>query len=70
MSRLIVDAINDDMSRRVATSPDSHFIITIEDALERRARAGVPRTPRSIRRYCAKGHLECCRIEMPFMKNI
>lgn len=58
--------MNDDMSRQVATSPDSDFTLTIEDALERYARAGLPRTPRSIQRYCAKGHLDCRRMETPF----
>lgn len=58
--------MNDDMSRQVATSPDSDFTLTIEDALERYSRAGLPRTPRSIQRYCAKGHLDCRRMETAF----
>ncbi len=56
----------DDQSRLVATSPDSEFTLTIDDALERYARAGLPRTPRSVQRYCAKGHLDCRRIETAF----
>lgn len=52
-----------DTSRLVATSPDSDFTLTIDEVLERYARAGLPRTPRSIQRYCAKGHLECRLIE-------
>jgi len=56
----------DDQSRPVATSPDSEFTLTIDDALERYARAGLPRTPRSVQRYCAKGHLDCRRIETQF----
>src|ERR1041385_3080660 len=56
----------DDLSRPVATSSDSDFTLTIEDALERYARAGLPRTPRSVQRYCAKGHLECRRMETQF----
>src|SRR5580698_4922996 len=55
-----------DPSRPVATSPDSEFTLTIDDALERYARAGLPRTPRSVQRYCAKGHLDCRRIETQF----
>lgn len=55
-----------DQSRPVATSPDSEFTLTIDDALERYARAGLPRTPRSVQRYCAKGHLDCRRIETQF----
>jgi hypothetical protein len=59
-------AMTDDQPRLVATSPDSEFTLTIEDALERYAKAGLPRTPRSIQRYCAKGHLECRLIETQF----
>lgn len=55
-----------DQSRLVATSPDSEFTLTIDEALERYSRAGLPRTPRSIQRYCAKGHLDCRRIETAF----
>src|SRR5271154_5518523 len=55
-----------DLSRPVATSPDSDFTLTIDEALERYARAGLPRTPRSVQRYCAKGHLDCRRIETEF----
>ena len=59
-------AMNHDTSRQVASSPDSDFTLTIDEALERYARAGLPRTPRSIQRYCAKGHLDCRRIETQF----
>src|SRR5437868_3748909 len=58
--------MTDDMSRPVATSPDSDFTLTIDEALERYSRAGLPRTPRSLQRYCAKGHLDCRRMETPF----
>lgn len=58
--------MTEDPSRQVATSPDSDFILTIDEALERYAHAGLPRTPRSIQRYCAKGHLDCRRIETQF----
>jgi hypothetical protein len=34
--------------RHVATSPDNDFTLTIDEALEQYARAGLPRTPRSI----------------------
>jgi len=61
-----MDSMTDDMSRPVATRPDSDFTLTIDEALERYGRAGLPRTPRSIQRYCAKGHLECRLIETPF----
>src|SRR6185503_498138 len=30
------------------------------------ARAGLPRTPRTIQRYCANGHLDSRRVEIPY----
>src|SRR6202158_975780 len=53
-------------SRPVATSSDNEFTVTIEEALDRYARAGPPRTPRSVQRYCAKGHLQCRLVETGF----
>ena len=58
--------MTDDLSRPVATTDDSDFTLTIDEALARYARAGLPRTPRSIQRYCAKGHLQCRLIETEF----
>ena len=55
-----------DLSRQGATTPDSEFTLTIDDALVRYDRAGLPRTPRSLQRYCASGHLDCRRVETPF----
>jgi hypothetical protein len=55
-----------DQSRLVATPSDSDFTLTIEDALLLYAEAGIPRTPRSIQRYCAKEHLNSRRIETEF----
>jgi hypothetical protein len=57
---------NYDPSRPVATSSDSDFTLTIDDALVLYAEAGIPRTPRSIQRYCAKQHLSSRRIETEF----
>jgi hypothetical protein len=64
-NRVILTLMNTDTPRPVATSPDSDFTLTIDEALERYGRAGLPRTPRSIQRYCAKGHLDCRLIETP-----
>jgi hypothetical protein len=58
--------MNDDPSRPAATSPDSEYTLSIEEAGERYEHAGHPRTLRSIQRYCAKGHLDCRRMETPF----
>ena len=64
--RVIIRAMTDDQSRHVATIPDSDFALSVDEALERYARAGLPRTPRSLQRYCAKGHLDCRRVETTF----
>jgi hypothetical protein len=58
--------MDDDQSRPVATSPDKDFTLSIDEALGLYARAGLPRTPRSVQRYCAKGHLDCRRVETAF----
>src|SRR5580658_9619438 len=61
--------MTDDMSRPVATTPDSDFTLTIDEALEQYARAGLPRTPRSVQRFCAKGDLDCRRMETQFVEK-
>jgi hypothetical protein len=58
--------MTDDMSRLVATTLDSEYSLTIDEAAERYDHAGHPRTSRSIQRYCAKGYLDCRRIETQF----
>src|SRR5438132_14071995 len=59
-------AMIDDLSRPVATTPDTEYSLSIEEAAARYDHAGHPRTPRSVQRYCAKGHLDCRRMETPF----
>ena len=58
--------MNNDQSRQDATRDDSDFTLSFDEALERYAKAGHPRTPRSVQRYCAKGHLQCCLVETGF----
>lgn len=56
---------NQDMTdepRPVATTDDTEFVLTIDDALGRYERAGHPRTPRTLQRFCASGHLECRKV--------
>ncbi len=55
-----------DLSRPAATNPDSDYSLSIDDAALRYEHAGHPRTQRSIQRYCAKGHLDCRRIDTQF----
>jgi len=54
-----------DEPRQSTTSPDQ-YTLSIDDALLRYEHAGYPRTPRSVQRYCAKGHLDCLRQETMF----
>jgi hypothetical protein len=58
--------MTDDLSRHAATTTDSEYSLSIDDALLRYDHAGHPRTARSVQRYCAKGHLDCRRMETPF----
>ena len=56
----------DDQPRPVATSPDNEYSLSIEDAAAMYERAGLPRTLRTIQRYCAKNHLDSHRIETAY----
>ena len=58
--------MDSDLSRQGATTPDSEYTLTIDEALQRYDHAGHPRTARSVQRYCALGHLDCRRMETPF----
>jgi hypothetical protein len=66
LERAIIKVMIDDLSRPVATSPNSEYSLTIEDAAERYEHAGHARTARTIQRYCASGHLDCRRLETQF----
>jgi hypothetical protein len=67
--RVIIGLMTDDLSQQAATSSDSDFTLTTDEAVQRYARAGLPRTPRSIQRCCDKGHLDCRRIETAFSEK-
>jgi hypothetical protein len=57
----------DDMSRQVATNPDEEpHTVTVAEASEMFAVAGLPRTERAIQRLCKKGELKSSFIETPF----
>src|SRR4051812_48230017 len=59
-------ATSSDTLRQPATSNDSEYTFSIDEALTLYEAAGLPRTSRSLQRYCAKGHLDAHRIETPF----
>src|SRR5713226_337655 len=58
--------MTDDQPRHAAASPDTEYSLSIEDAATLYERAGLPRTLRTIQRYCAKGHLDSHRIETAY----
>lgn len=55
-----------DTARLGATSDETEYSLSIEEAADRYAHAGHPRTARSIQRYCARGDLDCRKIETTF----
>jgi hypothetical protein len=50
------------MARHAATDRDNEFILPLEEVSERYAKAGRPRTLRTLQRYCASGHLDAQKI--------
>src|SRR5580658_3456686 len=57
----------DDMSRLVATGHDEEpYTVSVPEASELFAAAGLPRTERAIQRFCKKGELKCSFVETPF----
>jgi hypothetical protein len=58
--------MSDDQPRHAAASSDTDYTLSIDEAAALYERAGLPRTLRSIQRYCAKGHLDARRIETAY----
>src|SRR5260370_23408664 len=61
--------MSDDQPRHVAASNDTEYSRLVEDAAALYERAGLPRTLRTIQRYCAKGHLDSHRVETAYGKK-
>ena len=55
-------ATNHDKPRPAATGHDNDFILAIEEVSQRYARAGHPRTIRTLQRYCVSGHLDAQKV--------
>lgn len=55
-------ATGHDVPRPAATDRDNDFILSIEEVSERYARAGHPRTIRTLQRYSANGHLDAQKV--------
>src|SRR6266446_4602858 len=58
--------MSDDQTRHAAASSDNEYSLSIEEAAAMYERAGLPRTLRTIQRYCAKNHLDSHRIETAY----
>src|SRR5713226_1436243 len=58
--------MNDDQPRHAAASSDTEYSLSIEDAAALYERARLPRTLRTIQRYCARGHLDSHRVETAY----
>jgi hypothetical protein len=57
------DAPVRDTPRQPASLDPAHFTMTVDDASARFADAGLPRSVRSIQRYCQRGHLSCTTVD-------
>ena len=44
-------------------SPDHQYTLSVEQSAELYAKAGHPRTPRAIQKYCALSKLDCHKVE-------
>jgi hypothetical protein len=53
-------------ARPVAPSDAPHYTLTVEQTADRYEAAGVPRTIRRIQKYCARGDLDCKKVETDF----
>jgi hypothetical protein len=58
--------MTDEHPRPFANASEHEFTLTIEEAADRYAAAGHPRTIRAIQKYCARGDLESQKAETAF----
>ena len=56
------DATGPDKSRPAATSGDTDYTLSLDEVSDRYAKAGHPRTLRSLQRYCVNAHLDAQKI--------
>jgi hypothetical protein len=60
-------SISPPSSRGPAAPPDEHaFLLSVEEAADRYAAAGHPRTIRAIQKYCRRGDLKSQKIETTY----
>jgi len=58
--------MSDDQPRQAAASSDTEYSLSIDEAALLYERAGLPRTLRTIQRYCAQNHLDAHRVETAY----
>ncbi len=55
-----------DALARPSAPQENPLSLTVEDAARRYEEAGIPRTIRRIQKYCARGDLQCQKVETEF----
>ncbi len=65
-SRVIIGLMNDALARPAALLDESAYTLSIDEAADRYAAAGFPRPTRRLQKYCARGDLDCRKIETSF----
>ena len=58
--------MNDEQPRPFANSDEHNYTLTVEEAADQYAHAGLPRTLRAIQKYCAVSKLDCRKTETEF----
>jgi hypothetical protein len=51
------------MESEVSRHDEARYSLTVEEASFRFVNAGVPRSPRTVIRYCTRGHLDCVEVD-------
>src|ERR1700674_3276763 len=51
-----------DTTRHVQQTVPTHFTMTVEEAVIRYVQLGHPRNPRSVRRFCQQGTIDCRKV--------
>jgi hypothetical protein len=58
--------MSDDQPRQAAASSDTEYSLSIDEVAALYEGAGLPRDRRTLQRYCAKGSLDCHRVEIAY----
>ena len=58
--------MNDALARPTAPLDQSAYTLSIDEAADRYAAAGFPRPTRRLQKYCARGDLDCRKVETSF----